>query len=562
MADAYPSFGYDPDGTARRRIPTLADVGGPQTLGNQVAQPPVPGLKGAATEPLIPQPQPLHSVGQVVAANTAQQAPLANPATIPVPSGPAVVQPLPAAKPATLTDPVAQQQMNQSTAPGQPIVQGLPPAQAKERGLLEPPRNPYIDNTTPLEDRTLPGPSPFNVRSGNIGLDTTGMTSFERKQAELAIRERAAAGVKIRSHGDTIEEMPPEQSPSRWRQVLVGLGRGALAGAAGGQGLGGAIGGAITGGIIGGVSPNMMQALTRQDNIDRLRGDVATEQEMQLKGAQTGLAQAQAQADIARAQGEAWKMRNSIAGIYVNPRTGEVTRMDPKDAVERTQADQAQEGKQEYNQTYTDPTGKVYTGLSANQAATRAQADRNQGAGGTQGAIAREGLTEAQIAGADRTTVQAEYDHYATQLEANQKALEEKKQLWREQMRTKVWTDKINNAALLGGKIPHYTIDGEDFPLELIKDDPHFKSGELQQTVDNTDAIRKKLPVLQTRLHELDNATRTGTGKASRVPGQTATVPAQGRISRANLPALAQRLNLPSVAAAEKFVTDNGGTVY
>jgi hypothetical protein len=81
------------------------------------------------------------------------------------------------------------------------------------------------------------------------------------------------AGQKVRQHGDEIEVSPPEQSPSRVKNALVGL----LLGTAQG-GLPGGIAGAATGAI----KPEMIQELLKQKHLAREEGQL--ERQVDLEG--------------------------------------------------------------------------------------------------------------------------------------------------------------------------------------------------------------------------------------------------------------------------------------
>lgn len=82
------------------------------------------------------------------------------------------------------------------------------------------------------------------------------------------------------------EVQPPEQSPSRGKQALLGILHGANQAA---QQTGGdpwaVLGGAATGGAAGGISPRLMQAFTRKQEMDRNTGDIVTEQAITARNA-------------------------------------------------------------------------------------------------------------------------------------------------------------------------------------------------------------------------------------------------------------------------------------
>jgi len=117
-----------------------------------------------------------------------------------------------------------------------------------------PPPNagPYVLPSTPL-----PG--------GRIGTDTTGMNPIDRQQTLVDMMRNAPAGQKVRQRGDFIEELPPEQSPSRVKNALVGL----LLGTAQG-GLAGGIGGAA----LGAIKPEAVQQMLKDKHLAREQGEL------------------------------------------------------------------------------------------------------------------------------------------------------------------------------------------------------------------------------------------------------------------------------------------------
>jgi hypothetical protein len=279
---------------------------------------------------------------------------------------------------------------------------------------------------------------------------------------------------------------------------------------------------------------------------------------MQLKSAQTGLAQAQGQADIARAQGEAWKMRNETAGIYVDPQTGEVTRMSPKDAVERRQADatiaERASGRIKRNYTWTNPrTGQVYTGLTGEEAA---KLDATGGLSESEAAAAREGATTAAGAGRTITAVQAEIDSLKGDAIDGRQSISQKDAAF-----TKRANEIIQAAPVLRKPSMAQAM------AQAQAEDPDFVKGTYHDTVANTEAKEKRLQELETEKRNAQKEQRGGEAKASRMlqappPQNLSKNGAPLRFSRAKLPEIAKRLGLATTAAAEKYVTDNGGTVY
>jgi hypothetical protein len=91
------------------------------------------------------------------------------------------------------------------------------------------------------------------------------MNPIDRQQTLVDMMRSAPAGQKIRQRGDFIEELPPEQSPSRVKNALVGL----LLGTAQG-GLAGGIGGAA----LGAIKPEAVQQMLKDKHLAREQGQL------------------------------------------------------------------------------------------------------------------------------------------------------------------------------------------------------------------------------------------------------------------------------------------------
>src|SRR6185295_16847061 len=103
----------------------------------------------------------------------------------------------------------------------------------------------------------------------------------------LDIMRSTPAGQKVRQHGDEIEVSPPEQSPSRVKNALLGL----LLGTAQG-GLPGGIAGLATGVI----KPHMIQELLKQKHVGREEGNLERQVAVDDKRADTEYRRAQTDA--------------------------------------------------------------------------------------------------------------------------------------------------------------------------------------------------------------------------------------------------------------------------
>jgi hypothetical protein len=150
------------------------------------------------------------------------------------------------------------------------------------------PVNPAMNTGTPPppnEGRTVnPTIPPINV-----GASTAGQSPIARQQTLVDLMRATPAGQKVRQHGDEIEVSPPEQSPSRVKNALVGL----LLGTAQG-GLPGGIAGAATGAI----KPEMIQELLKQKHLAREEGQL--ERQAAIDDKRTDTEYRRAQIDAAK----------------------------------------------------------------------------------------------------------------------------------------------------------------------------------------------------------------------------------------------------------------------
>lgn len=150
----------------------------------------------------------------------------------------------------------------------------------------------------------LPVPEQGEVRVGTPVDENT--SRLGRLMAERSTLGSADVSSAVKSTPWGYEVQPPEQSPSRVKQALLGVLHGANQAA---QATGGdpwaTLGGAATGAAAGGISPRLMQALTRKQEMDRVTGDVVTEQTIQARNAAIA-------ADIAQPELRALQIQRQI----------------------------------------------------------------------------------------------------------------------------------------------------------------------------------------------------------------------------------------------------------
>lgn len=148
---------------------------------------------------------------------------------------------------------------------------------------------------TPPFMPSSPGPLPIPVDPGSPHVGTpvaADASRLERLMAERATLGNASPSSKVSKTPWGIEVGPPESSPSRLKQALVGALQGAaMAGSSGDPWQ--ALGGAATGAVAGGINPRLVQAMTRQQETDRLTGQIEQEQGIAARNAAIYAQQAQ-----------------------------------------------------------------------------------------------------------------------------------------------------------------------------------------------------------------------------------------------------------------------------
>lgn len=150
----------------------------------------------------------------------------------------------------------------------------------------------------------------------------TGSSALEQKLARYNTLSGAGEDSKVKRTDWGYEEMPPALGgPSRKKQALVGLLQGlAQAGQATGGNPWGTLAGGLTGMAAGAISPRTMQAFTRQQELDKLQGEIGTEQKMEMGNAQ--ISETLAQASQRRADAEMVD--------YTDPESGETYQVPAK----------------------------------------------------------------------------------------------------------------------------------------------------------------------------------------------------------------------------------------
>lgn len=160
--------------------------------------------------------------------------------------------------------------------------------------LGPPPPVPVFNPTGVPAPATGPAP-PMAMPPVRVGQQVNPAASnLQRLMAQRQVLATADPSSKVQQSDWGYEMTPPERTPSRGRGIASGALQGALiAGQSGNPWA--TLAGTAVGAITGGVSPRLIQAFTRRQEMDRNAADMSAEQALQLKNAQIGETEAQAE---------------------------------------------------------------------------------------------------------------------------------------------------------------------------------------------------------------------------------------------------------------------------
>ena len=173
------------------------------------------------------------------------------------------------------------------------LMAGMPALSPPPGGLGPPPPVPVFNPTgVPPPGGPVADPRP----PARMGVEVPANASnLQRLMAQHTALSQADPSSPVRRADWGYEELPPERSPSRLRHAGMGAATGAiLAGQATKGDPWGTLAGAAVGALTGGISPALMQAFQRRQELDQSTGDLAAEQSLQLRNAQIGETLAQA----------------------------------------------------------------------------------------------------------------------------------------------------------------------------------------------------------------------------------------------------------------------------
>lgn len=410
--------------------------------------------------------------------------------------------------------------------------------------LLKRPVAPAGAPPPPNEDRRAPAQQMSQVR---VGTSTTGMSPTDQQQSYVDLLRRAPASSQISRRDGFIEEGPPEQSPSRVKNSLLGL----LLGLAQG-GVGGGIGGAV----LGAIKPGAIQQLLRDQQIAKEEGQLERQVGIEGKRADTDYRKRAAER-LGIPEPPKSDERVLNAGEYPNLPAGTIiNRVWNPD--KRQWEDEIQDGRPVISKSATatprgdtryferdegvyrigsSGQGEIVPGIPGKPPSTAQDAQAAEG----------EAIAESTQQAAD--TLKGELDQHKTQLTENERAINQKESLWNAEAARRVKTAKEN--------LEDLTL--KDALAQVQAEDADFANGTYATTVENTKRLRDALSDKQKQFDSMQREIREGKAKGARRRSLTTTTqPYAGRtMSQANLAKYAKDKGL-TVEEARKQVEAQG----
>lgn len=234
---------------------------------------------------------------------------------------------------------------------------GTPPPPMVLRPPNVPPAGPPVPANAPVPPIHLGSPVAQNANN------------LQRLLAERDALSQADPASKVARRDWGYEIQPPERTPSRLRHAGLGAAQGAiLAGQATGGDPWGTLAGTVVGALTGGVSPSLLQAFQRRQELDRNAGELGLEQKLQLQNAQIGETDAQAEQRRMQPLIEAEKLRRQEEQAVMleegrNRRTEATNKTRVQTATEANKARQAalEETRRHNRETERKPGSKYRT---------------------------------------------------------------------------------------------------------------------------------------------------------------------------------------------------------
>lgn len=329
-----------------------------------------------------------------------------------------------------------------------------------------------------------------------VGQSTAGLDPLQRQQAKVDLLRGSSPSSKVRDTGDFIEEGPPEQSPSRVKNALLGL----LLGTAQG-GLPGGIAGAATGAI----NPGSIQQLLRDRQVakeeDRL------ERQIGVDAKRAGVEHTRAQTEALKEGRRQYVERSD--GVY------EISREYPNG---RRVADIPAEARARpaASRHYFEREDGVYYVDEVNPQGVKLGGVPGKPASDAQSAQAAEGEALADSTRAAADELKATLDQQKGQLTENERSITQKEALWNAEAVRRV---KAAQANLEDLKL-------SDALAQVKAEDEDFKSGVYDQTVENTKRLRSAIEDGDKRYSAMQQDVRQGRAKGARRRGGNATTDA------------------------------------
>lgn len=362
---------------------------------------------------------------------------------------------------------------------------------------------------TGLPDPPNEGPASTQISRVRVGTDTRGLDPTARQQAKVDLLRQAPASSRVRDTGDFIEEGPPEQSPSRVKNALLGL----LLGTAQG-GLPGGI--ALAAG--GAIKPEMIQELLKQKRVAREEGQL--ERQVGIDAKRAGVEHTRAQTDAMK-QGQRRYVERSDGVYEISPLFPEGRKLGDIPAEVRAAA----QGSVHYEPREDGLYAVMNEGGQLR--AVKVPGVPGKPASAADNGVADEGEAIATSTQAAANELKATLDQQKAQLTTNEKSIREKEAAWRTEAQRlfselhKKVEDKADDGSVM--MIDKHSDDKrtvKDFVEEARAADVDYQKGTYDETVENTKRLKDAIDEGGKRHETMLREIREGKAKTARGSGR------------------------------------------
>lgn len=360
------------------------------------------------------------------------------------------------------------------------------------------------------------GPPDTSIPRVRVGTDTSQMDPMQRQQAKVDLLRNSSPTSKVSDRGNFIEEGPPEQSPSRVKNALLGL----LLGTAQG-GLAGGIGGAA----LGGIKPEAIQQLIRDKHIAREQGQL--DQQLGIDAKQAQIEHQRAATDELKEGKRRYVERSD--GVY------EISPLFPEGRKLGAIPSEAKSSRAPVH--YESREDGVYAIFDDGNGLKAQKVEGVPGKPSTPDAAADEGEALADSTQTASDELKATLDQQKAQLTTNEASIRQKEAAWRTeaQRRFDELHKKVTEKDSTGNDVTYDPHEDDkrtvkDFIEEVKAADADYQKGVYDTTIENTKRLRDAISEGDKRLSGMNEDVRRGRAKGARGGRGSSGVTLQGAI--------------------------------